>query len=305
MTVSTGKVSRILHNEFSPIVSLLFSPDGKRLIVNTAGDEPEWTAWDLGTGGKLHKDYRLGWSLFLLPDNNTLAASHENPCCSGIAIWDLKLGKSFPRFPEGPALYFRCVTPDRTAVIVGRRPWEPGPLCLRDLATGKLLARLAGHRGGVAEATFSDDGARLATVGQDNTVLVWDVAAVRKAQAERRVSLSAGDLESLWQALAREPPGGILEVFDRLAEAPEAAVAFLQQRVQAVTDAGLADRLADLASPVFAKRDEAMQALQRMEHAASPQLRKLVGGKEPLEVVRRAEALLKALDEPAAPHHLQ
>jgi hypothetical protein len=79
----------------------------------------------------------------------------------------------------------------------------------------------------------------------------------------------------------------------------------LQQRVKAVTDGGLPGWLADLESPVFAKRDEAMRALGQMEFAAAPQLRKVVGSRASLEVVRRAEALLKALQEPTAPQHLQ
>ena len=45
-----------------------------------------------------------------------------------------------------------------------------------DVESGKLLHTLAGHGRDLTVLTFSDDGQRLATAGQDDTVKVWDVA---------------------------------------------------------------------------------------------------------------------------------
>jgi WD40 repeat protein len=307
LEVATGKVRRVLRDEFGPILSLLFSPDGKCLVVTTGNDGYYWSAWEVGKGGKFHKENNEGRPLFFLPDGKTLAvAAHQDKRGdSGITLWDLNTGKRTPRFPEGPSRHFLGVAPDCAAVVFGQTLWKEGPLALRDLGTGVLLARLAGHRGWVAGAAFSDDGTRLATVGHDNTVLVWDVAALRKGQAARRTPLNAAELENLWQALGEGPPEAILDALDRLVEAPEVAVPFLQGQLRPVSDAGLAGWVADLDAAAFVKRDRAMRALRGMEFAAAPALKKVLTGEPPLELRRRVEALLKELEEAPAAHHLR
>jgi WD40 repeat protein len=307
MEVATGKVRQVLHDEFGPIVSLVFSPDSKRLVVTVTNDEYYWSAWDVGTGQKLHKGYHEGRPLFFLPDSQTLALGTYRPGRgdSGVTFWNLSTGKCTPRLPQGPSRHCLGVTPDRAAVVLSSLPWLEGRLALRDLGTGKLLARLGGHRSWVEQTVFSDDGAHLATVGGDNTVLVWDVPALRKAQAARRVPLSAVELQNLWQALGAGPPETTLDVFDRLVEAPRAAVAFLQERLTPVSDAGLAAWVVDLGSAAFLKRDQAMQGLRRMEFAAAAALKKVLAGNPPLELRRRVETLLKELEEPAGSHHLR
>src|SRR5262249_41927530 len=47
---------------------------------------------------------------------------------------------------------------------------------LWDVATGKELATLQGHRGVVSSVTFSPDGKTLASGSNDYTVKLWDVA---------------------------------------------------------------------------------------------------------------------------------
>jgi WD40 repeat protein len=45
--------------------------------------------------------------------------------------------------------------------------------------TGKLLARLIGHRSLVTDAEFSPDGSRLVTASDDHDARIWDVASGR------------------------------------------------------------------------------------------------------------------------------
>ena len=65
----------------------------------------------------------------------------------------------------GPALTHRIVTAssDNTARI-----W--------DAATGKQIAPLEGHTGGVNSASFSADGHRIVTASSDKTARIWDAA---------------------------------------------------------------------------------------------------------------------------------
>src|SRR5262249_9315249 len=55
---------------------------------------------------------------------------------------------------------------DRTAIV-----W--------DAATGARIATLAGHLAGVNRATFSPDGARIATGSDDGTARLWDATTGR------------------------------------------------------------------------------------------------------------------------------
>jgi len=54
-----------------------------------------------------------------------------------------------------------------------------GSVRIWDVAAGRALRRLEGHRGYVLALAFSPDGRRLATGGGDTTVLTWDVSPYR------------------------------------------------------------------------------------------------------------------------------
>ena len=56
-----------------------------------------------------------------------------------------------------------------------------GGIFVWDLTTGQASARFAGHEGGITALAFSQDGARLASGGEDRTVKVWNLADGRAA----------------------------------------------------------------------------------------------------------------------------
>ncbi|WP_145279392.1 serine/threonine-protein kinase [Tautonia plasticadhaerens] len=58
---------------------------------------------------------------------------------------------------------------------------------LSDARTGRLLQSLTGHSGQVYSVTFGPDGNRLVSVGEDQTLRVWDVATGREVRPPIRV----------------------------------------------------------------------------------------------------------------------
>ena len=75
-------------------------------------------------------------------------------------------------FHNGP-VYCAEFSPDGKRVLTAS---EEGTACIRDFASGDLLAPPLKHKTGVRLAVFSPNGERVATLCRDNTVRVWDAA---------------------------------------------------------------------------------------------------------------------------------
>jgi WD40 repeat protein len=74
-------------------------------------------------------------------------------------------------------VYKLLFSPDSSRLIICYRD---GAVTIWDVAAGRLLRRLLGHRGQVRMAAFSPDGRKLVTVGDDRIGIVWDVITGRE-----------------------------------------------------------------------------------------------------------------------------
>ena len=121
--------------------SMLFTPDGKRLI--TAGDDKVIRIWDVASGRTMR----------------TL----RGQIGEGVA------GK----------IYALAVSPDgKLLAAAGRMNFSShGKHSIRiyDLETAQISALLEGHSGAVLSLAFSSDGRQLASGSSDGTAIVWDV----------------------------------------------------------------------------------------------------------------------------------
>jgi WD40 repeat protein len=136
--VSTRKERAAFRGHENTVVSLAWSPDGRRLA---SGDSFDGTIklWDVGTGRMIHTltghTYRQIDCLAFSPDGKTLASSSTGTSAS------------------------------------------PGDIRLWEVATGKERATLLGHTGPVESVAFSPNGKTLASGSSDEMIRLWDTVA--------------------------------------------------------------------------------------------------------------------------------
>jgi hypothetical protein len=173
-----------------------------------------------------------------------------------------------------------------------------GTIHLWDLATGKEVRDLKGHREDVSSLVFSADGSRLASGSRDTTVLTWDVS--NSSDKPSAVKLTAKELEALWADLTEADAAKAYRAIQALVTAPEQSVPFLGKHVrpgEAPDPKRLARLIADLDADEFAVRDNATTELEKLGPLARPALREVLAGRPSVEVRQRVNRLLEKPDE--------
>ncbi len=166
----TGKLEVTL-DATAATTSLVFLPDGNQLVA--AGGEKAIKIWNV-TGKKVAKELP-GHELAVL----ALSTSEDGKLIvSGSADNTVRgfdpAGKELWKWTARKAACGVAVRKGAKQVAVGL---ADGTLAILDVsgAAPKELSAQSAHTAGVACATFSADGARLATVGGDGTIRVWSV----------------------------------------------------------------------------------------------------------------------------------
>jgi RNA polymerase sigma factor (sigma-70 family) len=277
--VATGKAGRDLEEPAKPA-------DGP--------DEAGASRRALG-GARWHMKSRDGRAFS--PDGRLLVDWAEHPFgrsrIDHVYVWDAATGRAVATLAAGPrpGAANAAFAPDGRTLATAS---ADGVVRLWETATWKVRAEFRGHRDGITALAFGPDG-RLFTGGLDTTVLGWDVRPPREAK---------GTLAEAWDSLAQSDAKKGFQAQGRFLAEPDKAVEWIASRVAPVErpdPARVKALIADLDDEDFTTRERATADLKELGALVSAALREVVAKSSSAEARRRADGLLKELENADIP----
>lgn len=163
-----GPSARRLDAHTGPVTAVAFAPQGA--VVASGSIDGTIRRWNLATGaaGMPIEDVGSVQSLAWSSDGQLLASASPE---KSIRIFSASTGQPTGPDVAGPGAYSVVFSPDSSKLVFA----AIGKLAIvREVATGKELARLVGHTASVNSVAWSADGAHIATASSDRTVKLWN-----------------------------------------------------------------------------------------------------------------------------------
>jgi WD40 repeat protein len=167
---ATGNLRREIRNATWPVSFTRFGDK-----IATGGPGHTVHLWDTKTGELIrtvgqHK--KALTSIAISPDGSTVVTGSSDTLEH---LWDLKTGDLLRTLggqvkPASPLV----ISPDGTWLVAPTEAGSTLGAAVWQMATGRRVGSLKGHRGPVHDVTVSWDGRYVATGGEDMTAKIWD-----------------------------------------------------------------------------------------------------------------------------------
>jgi WD40 repeat protein len=312
-------------------MSLVFTPDSRRIFSATQGIDFHIRAWEAATGKEhltIDTTREATSGLALSPDGRTLYAAR---LAGPVRVHDAATGKELRQIgkpglgasrltlsPDGRRLAAilsseTCVWDAATGAELVRLPrprgYAPGlafsvdgrtlallsedePLRLWEVASGQVRLEVRGHEGAARCVVFARDGRLLATGSADTTALLWDLRALPLVGD----TVPGRSLDALWEGLASDSKTAFRAV-TRMVQAGNKSVALVAERLKPTKGRALERLIAELDDKGFRVRERATQELVALGHVAEPALRQALARPTSTEARLRIERILARLGE--------
>ena len=196
--VDTHRVLLSLDKQLGVVLSLAFSPDGRRIASSSINDDNSFAIWDAQSGaevqvvhGHTSHVHRLRYS----PDGRLLASASTD---GSVKLWDAGSFQEVRTIAAHPAPVIDVAfAPDGLRFASAG---EDGTIRVWETATGAAVLTMRGHTGSALGAAYSPDGKRIASAGYDKTVRLWEAAS-----GENTLTLR-GHTDTVW-SVAFSPDG--------------------------------------------------------------------------------------------------
>ena len=153
------------------ILSLSYSPDGKKLVFAGIGGAQSWDVESWSLDQQLLGHTGIVRSATWSPDQSRIATAGEDGL---VGIWDAATGTLMSwLYGHGDTVYSVAWSPDETMLASAS---ADSTLILWDAQTGSSLCRLEGHGNEVMSVSWSPSGDQLVSGSKDRTVRLWRTA---------------------------------------------------------------------------------------------------------------------------------